>query len=407
MSNLSRQAAIVGAGRTTGFNVEGHSVPELLARAAKMAIEDAGLSKSDIDGIITTQVAGFGSDPRLQYRFAEYLGFGNYAKVIDLPHTGGMSSGYANNQARWYLQQGLAKYVMVLDGGRGRENYVDRGRTFGAAVRPYRESMRSPHPYDWEMPYGTGGAYSIYAPVAARHMYEFGTTSEQLAAISVACRKHATMNERACLRDPITIDDVLNSRWISWPHHLLDCAYIAPGFANAYIVTSAERAHDSPKPPVWILGAGHGMSYYHVGNLCTPSPEGFDIVRTVGKMAGDQAFGEAGVSRSDIDCLQVYDSFTTTALLAIEDFGFCEKGEGGPFVENGRIELGGELPLNTHGGLLSEGQSGNGTLAVMYEGISQARGEAGERQAAEKPMVCIGGASGVASNFGCTILQGE
>ena len=124
-------------------------------------------------------------------------------------------------------------------------------------------------------------------------------------------------------------------------------------------------------------------------------------------MAGDQAFGEAGVSRSDIDCLQVYDSFTTTALLAIEDFGFCEKGEGGPFVENGRIELGGELPLNTHGGLLSEGQPGNGTLFVMYEGISQARGEAGERQAAEKPMVCIGGASGVASNFGCTILQGE
>ena len=202
MASLSRQAAIVGAGRTTGFNVDGRSVPELLAEAAKMAIEDAGLNKSDIDGIITTQVAGFGSDPRLQYRFAEYMGFGNYSKVIDLPHTGGMSSGYANNQARWYLQQGLANYVLVLDGGDWRERYVGNDRDMGAAVRPYRESMRSPHPYDWEMPYGTGGAYSIYAPVGARHMYEFGTTSEQLAAISVACRKHATMNERACLRDP-------------------------------------------------------------------------------------------------------------------------------------------------------------------------------------------------------------
>ena len=238
-------------------------------------------------------------------------------------------------------------------------------------------------------------------------MYEFGTTSEQLATIAVACRKHASMNERACLRDPITIEDVLNSRWISWPHHQLDCAYIAPGFATAYIITSEERAHDSPKPPVWILGAGHGMSYYHIGNRCTPSPEGFDIVRTVSTMAADQAFGEASVSRSDIDCLQVYDSFSTTALIAIENFGFCEKGEGGPFVEGGRIELGGELPLNTHGGLLSEGQSGNGTLAVTYEGISQARGERDARQVKEKPMVCIGGASGVASNFGCTILQGD
>ena len=407
MASLSKQAAIVGAGRTTGFNRDGRSVPELIAEASKMAIEDAGLSKKDIDGIITTQVAGLGSDARLQYRLAEQLGFGSYAKVIDLPHTGGMSSGYANNQARWYLQQGLCNYVLVVDGGDWRERYLASDRDMGAAVRPYRESMRSPHPYDWEMPYGTGGAYSIYAPVAARHMYEFGTTSEQLAAIAVACRKHASMNERACLRDPITIEDVLNSRWISWPHHLLDCAYIAPGCATAYIITSAERAHDSPKPPVWILGAGHGMSYYHVGNLCTPSPEGFDIVRTVGTMAAEQAFGEAGVSRSDIDCLQLYDSFTTTALVCIEDFGFCEKGEGGPFVEGGRIELGGELPVNTHGGLLSEGQPGNGTLFVMYEGISQARGEAGVRQVKERPLVCVGGASGVASNFGCTILQGD
>ncbi|MSQ29192.1 MAG: thiolase family protein [Dehalococcoidia bacterium] len=402
---MSRQAAIVGASRTTGFNKDGRSLNELFMQAAKMAIEDAGLSKKDIDGIIHTQPAGLGADPRLQYRFAEMMGFGAHTKVLDLPHTGGSSSGYANNQARWWLQQGICNYVLVIDGGLARENYVRRGRTSGASVRSYQDSSRSPHPYDWELVFGTGGAYSIYATVAARHMYEFGTTSEQFAAVSVACRKHASMNERAYLRQPITIEDVINSRWISWPHHLLDCAIWAPGAATAYIVTSAERARDCKKPPVWILGAGHAMSYYSISNLCQPSPDGFDIVRQVGTLASDQAFGEASVSRKDIDCLEVYDSFTSTALMTIEDFGFCKKGEGGSFVEGGRIELGGELPLNTHGGLLSEGQSGNGTLFVMYEGISQARGEAGVRQVKERPMVCVGGTSGVISNFGCTILQ--
>ena len=205
-----------------------------------------------------------------------------------------MSSRLANNQPL-VPAAGLANYVLVLDGGTGRA-VLGRGRTWARPSGPTASRCAARTRSTGRCPTGPAAPYSIYAPVGARHMYEFGTTSEQLAAIAVACRKHATMNERACLRDPITIDDVMNSRWISWPHHLLDCAYIAPGTATAYIVTSADRAYDSPKPPVWILGAGHGMSYYHVGNLCTPSPEGFDIVRTVGKMAGDQAFGEAGVS---------------------------------------------------------------------------------------------------------------
>ena len=260
---------------------------------------------------------------------------------------------------------------------------------------------------EFDVPYGPFGVISFYALVAQRHMYEYGTTSEQMAAVSVACRKHAYLNPRALKREPITIDDVINAPYICEPFHLLDCCLPAGG-SDAYIVTTEDRARDLRHPPIWMDGIGHAHSAYHTGLLCTRSDYGFDMVRQVGKVAGERAFAQAGIEPADIDLVQLYDSFTMTVLMQLEDFGFAPKGEGGPFAEGGRLEIGGELPLNTNGGMLSMGQSGVGsTVMFMNEAVAQLRGDGGELQVPDAKHALVGSVSGTMSNYGATIFAAD
>ena len=278
-------------------------------------------------------------------------------------------------------------------------NSAGHGFTNSIAVSPT-------HSVSYEHPFGPLMA-TFYAALAQRHMYEFGTTSEQLASVAVAQRRHASLNPEAIMRDPITIDDVLASRMISSPFHLLDCCINSDG-AAAFIVSGADRARDLRQPPVYVLGLGYAQSAYYMGTLSRGDPRsGFGLVSTVGKNAADYAFAEAGVTRDDIDFVELYDNFTMTPIVQLEDFGFCKKGEGGPFVEGGRIELGGELPLNTHGGLHSCAFTPAGYV-LWVEAVRQLRGACGDNQVPDAKLgLCCSVASVIGTFGGVGILAND
>jgi acetyl-CoA acetyltransferase len=236
--------------------------------------------------------------------------------------------------------------------------------------RMYMAEGGSAHP-QFEVPYGPL-VPSLYALVAQRHMHEYGTTPEQLAEVAVTIRKHASLNPNAHKRELITVDDVLKSRMITSPLHIFDCAIVSDG-AAACIVTSADRARDLKARPVHLLGQGYGLRHSHIGDT--------ELTTTGAVDSGRDAFRTAGLTPADVDVAQIYDCFTITVIVELEDLGFCKKGEGGAFVENGRIGLGGALPITTHGGLLSGGHPGlGGGFFHVVEAVRQIRGEAGARQ---------------------------
>jgi acetyl-CoA acetyltransferase len=237
---------------------------------------------------------------------------------------------------------------------------------------------------DFKDPFGGGSAPIQYALAARRHMHEYGTTSRQLGAIAVACRKHACLNPNAQMRTPITIEEHQRSRPIADPFRLLDCCLVSDG-AGAVIVMNADRAGDCPKSPGYIIGIG---SACHFGDLVY----GDSLTTTPAREAGRQAFGMAGLTPADVDLAELYDCFTYVPLVTLEDYGFCNKGEGGDFVENGRIELNGELPVNTHGGLLSQAHIGG--MLHITEAVTQLRGEAGQRQVKDAEVAIVSGQCG-------------
>ena len=398
--NPNMETAIVGVGQTAVGFVPGRHSTDLYVEAAKKAIDDCGIPRHEIDGLLTA-ASVVDDNVRHHMVIAEHLGL--FCKnLCDTMRTGGAAFGHALQLAQWAVQSGRCKAVLVvaadnLLSGPGKGNGVSTYTGLGA------------HSLEFEVPYGAQ-VPSFYSLVAQRHMYEYGTTPEQLAAIAVACRKHASMNPEAQKREPITVEDVLNSRMIASPLHLLDCSLISDG-GGAFIVTSMERARDLKKRPVRVLGVGQCQSYYHMGHLAggvglPDSRKGeFNLTNTVQKVAAEQAFGEAGVTPADIDVAQIYDSFTITALLQFEDLGFCKKGEGGAFVEGGRIELGGELPVNTHGGLLSFAHPGMpGGIFHMIEGVRQLRHECDTRQVKDAQVGLVTNVSAVSSNHSVCIL---
>ncbi|MEE8414083.1 MAG: hypothetical protein V3R96_05985, partial [Dehalococcoidales bacterium] len=245
-------------------------------------------------------------------------------------------------------------------------------------------------------PYGLGGPVNNYSMAATRHMHDFGTTSEQLAEIAVSTRKWAALNPNATMRDLISVDDVINSPMISYPLHLLDCCLVTDA-GGAVIITSAERAKSLKKPPIWILGAGEHFT--HSGIASMP-----DITVTPAKQSGEAAFKMAGLKPDDIDVAVFYDSFTITALLQLEDLGFCKKGEGGSFVQGGRTAPGGEFPMNTSGGGLSYTHPGMYGIFILIEVARQLRGECGERQVAGAEIGIANGVGGLLSSSATIIL---
>jgi acetyl-CoA C-acetyltransferase len=233
-----------------------------------------------------------------------------------------------------------------------------------------RERIAGDYLDQFENIYGTS-TVGLYALVAQRHMRVYGTTGAQLAAIAVACRRHAGLNPVALYRDPITVDDVLRSPLISSPLHLLDCCVITDG-GGAVVVVHPDLARDLKKPAVRILGRAEAVAHTSAGKR--------DYLVSAAAQTGPRAFAEAGLGHTDVDMAMIYDSFTITVLMTLEDLGFCKKGEGGRFVEGGRLQLGGELPVNTDGGGLSSNHPGMRGIFLIIEAVKQLRGECGERQ---------------------------
>ncbi|MEG3152564.1 thiolase family protein [Sphingomonas sp. ZT3P38] len=400
MLDASKVAVIAGVGETPVGRLTGTNSIELHVQAAKLAIDDAGIDKGLIDGLLTS---GAFLDDNIRHHIIIAENLGIYCKTLcDTLRTGGQSWCHGLQMAQWAIQAGRCRAVLLV-GGDTLLSSIPTGKGLGAYTDYGAHSMEFETPFGVHVP-------GFYALLAARHMHEFGTTSEQLAAIAVACRRHASLNPAAQKRDPITIADVLNSRMVADPLHLLDCSLISDG-GHAMLVTSLEMARDLKRTPIRLAGLGQAQSYYHMGHLATAvgaPPEmarHHDLTHTVQPVAAKQAFEEAGITPADVDVAELYDSFTITALLQLEDLGFCKKGEAGPFAEGGRLELGGELPINTHGGMLSYAHPGaTGGMAHIVEAVRQLRGECGDRQVVDCEVALATNVSAVSSTHSVAVL---
>jgi acetyl-CoA acetyltransferase len=383
-SALYKKVAIVGADESDEIGIVPHkSTLQLHAEAARNALEDAGIALSEVEGIFSAGAAGW--SPTLQ--IAEYLGI--QPKYTDSTSVGGSSFVIDVEHAAAAIHAGLINVALITHG----ESGASGGRRGGSA----RPALDVQHPSaQFEMPYHVGGAPTHYAMACMRHMHQYGTTHEQLAEVAVATRKWAMLNPKAMMRDPITIDDVLSSRWIAYPFHLLDCCLVTDA-GGAVVITSAERARDCKKPPVWVLGSGEATTHQTIMNMP-------DLTTTPASISGPRAFAMAGVRHEDIDVVEVYDSFTYTALVTLEALGFCKPGEGGAFVSGQRTAPDGDFPMNTNGGGLSYTHPGMYGMFLLIEATRQLRGECGERQVPNARLACVNGTGGTLSSTGTLIL---
>ncbi|WAH37486.1 acetyl-CoA acetyltransferase [Alicyclobacillus dauci] len=374
-----RVAAIVGVAESDLGYTPGKTVLQLQAQAAKAALDEAGLTKDDVDAVFTA--GNWAWAPNLM--LAEYLGI--QPKYTDGTNIGGSSFEAHVGHAVAGIRAGLFEVALITYGSNQKSN---RSRN---AIPPYAMLTEQ-----YERSYGLPTPVGAYALAAMRHMYQYGTTGEQLAEIAVATRKWAAMNEKAMMREPITIDDVLNSRWIAEPLHLLDCCLVTDG-GGAVIVASAAAASRAKTRPVWILG--HGETHTHNSIVNMP-----DLTVTGARESGQRAFEMAGVRHEDIDVAEIYDSFTITVLLTLEALGFCKPGEGGAFVSGQRTAPGGDFPMNTNGGGLSYCHPGMYGIFLLIEATRQLRGECGPRQVENARLALVNGTGGVLSSTSTVIL---
>ena len=366
--SLRNEIAVVGAYEHPRRWAPDKTAFQIAAESARGALEDAGLTIKDVDGYATSGVGPIGA-----------LSMCHHLNIkpdwIDSTAIGGSSFVAQVAYAGAAIRAGLCRTVLITYGATAASERFAIGTGGGFSQDP---------PDAFDIPYGPTivGAYGM---VAQRHMHEYGTTSEQLAEIAVTIRRHASLNPNAKYRDPITVEDVLASRVISSPLHLLDCCMISDG-GGALVVTSAERARDLKKRPALVLGAGVANRHNGIGER--------DILDIAARQSGAKAFERAGVKHSDVDLCMIYDSFTITVLSTLENLGFCKLGEGGPFVQNGRIGLGGELPVNLDGGGLSSNHPGMRGIFLVIEAVKQLRGESGERQVKDAQIALCHGTGG-------------
>ena len=354
------------------------------AIAADRALADAGISWDEVDGYAS---AGF--FPMHAVQLCEY--FGLTPSYLDETNTGGSSFEVLVEHAAHVIDRGQAEVVLITYGSVQLSQMGRRLGTGGSGPPPVGPAAA-------DAVWGNT-LVGNYALAAARHQHDYGTTSEQLAEIAVTMRDHASANPLAQFRDPIMIDDVLSSRLVADPLHVLDCCVISDGGA-ACVVTRNERARDLRKAPAHILGAAHALTH-HLNISQMP-----DINLTAAAQSGPLALKRAGVSLADVDVLQVYDSFTITVLLTLEDLGFCAKGEGGAFVEGGRLRWDGPLPTNTDGGGLSSCHPGMRGMFLIVEAVRQLRGEGTARQVADAEIALVHGTGGMLST-GATLVLGS
>jgi acetyl-CoA acetyltransferase len=384
---MPARAAIAGLGITEMGKVYGRTATDFAAEALVLALADAGLERDDVDGLLINANHSAEMAPSLQFS----LGLKDLT-LLSAMSAFGASAGAMLQYAALAIAAGQASVVACvyadapLQDGRPISQSAYNGRRFGAAGFA---GLR--------MAYGDyGPANSMYALALRRHMHLFGTDHDHLGAIAVGQREWARMNERAQLRSPLTLEEYHASRWVVEPLHLYDCCLVSNG-GVAVIVTAAERARELRQPPVYLRGFGQ----------CSPGDAGTagrePAVHTGARKSGELALAGAGIKLADIDVLELYDCYTYTVLVTLEDYGFCEKGEGGPFVADGKLAPGGSLPCNTGGGQLSSYYMWGFT--PLSEGVIQARGQAGERQVPRHDHVLVSGNGGVLNFHSTTILS--
>jgi len=361
-----------------------HMTPfQIHAESARGALADAGLTIHDVDGFFTSGVGPIGI-----MSLAQHLNL--RPSYLDAQSIGGSSFVSHCLHAAAAIAAGLCSVALVTYGATAASERFAIGTGGAFASEP---------PDNFEAPFGPTIVGS-YALVAQRHMHEYGTTSEQLAEIAVTIRRHAGLNPNAKYREPITVEDVLASRMISSPLHLLDCCMISDG-GGALVLASLERARDSRNKAVVILGGAEAVRHLEAGER--------DLLDVAARQSGPLAFQRAGVRHADIDMCMVYDSYTITVLTTLEGLGFCKPGEGGAFCAGGRIGLGGALPINTDGGGLSSNHPGMRGIFLVIEATRQLRGEAGPAQVPDAKLACVHGTGGMLGqrHSGVTLILGR
>ena len=365
--SLKEKSAVTGIGETAYTRGATKSGIALQFEASLKAIADAGLKPGDIDGIIPMGISGASAE-----EFITNFGIEDLRFSIQIPH-GGASPVAALQAAGAAVASGVCNHVLVPFG---------RNVTSGARAGVRIHQMPQFHLVtEYEYPIGSIAPAQLYAPMARRHMELYGTTTKQFGEVAVVCREHALLNDNAVMKKPITLEDHANSRMVADPFRLLDCSLESDG-GVAFIVSSAERARDMRQHPVYVMGVAEG----HPDQPASITQRR-DMTEVGLAKAAPRAFRMAGVTHADIDVAEIYDCFTYVVICELEDMGFCKKGEGGAFIENGRLRLGGALPTNTHGGLLSQGHLyGSNHVVELVRQLRWAGGRA-QVQGAEVGLV--------------------
>lgn len=378
---LSGRVALAGIGETAIGTLPGRTYLQLQAEAVLAALEDAGLRREDVDAVFTNlpirNPTSMSAEHLIEYlrlpaRVASTMDAHGAGAVLQIQHAAAM------------IAAGLCRVAVCVV---ARDDRIWRGR-------PRRSSLLMGTEDEADL-YGAGSPPVQYALAARRHMHEYGTTNRQFGAVAVAMRRHASVNPNAQMRKAMTLDDHQSSPWVVDPFRLLDCCQVSDA-AGAVVVVSAERARDLRRRPVLL----RGMAEAHTHRSAAQAPG----LTTLGSAdAAERVYAMAGLTPGDVDFAEIYDCFTYAVIVQLEDYGFCPKGEGGGFVEGGRIELGGELPVNTHGGLLSQGHA-DGMFHVT-EAVRQLREAAGERQVPGAEVALVTGVGGAPFGaFGSLIL---
>jgi acetyl-CoA acetyltransferase len=371
--SIRGQAAFIGLGLAGMGLAPGYTHLDLIGLAVGDALQDAGLQLAEVDGLFTANMVNM--LPTLVV--GEYLGI--RPRVAVGTNTGGNSFVDHVLWAALALQAGLCKVALIC---------------YGSNQRTGKSSPPDQPPY--EAPYNPRDPISSYALSAARHMYQYGTTREQLACVAVAARQWAQRNPRAFARDPLTIAEVLSSRMICDPLSVLDCCLVTDG-AGAIIMTRADRARDGKQPPIYLLGCASAQTHRQISQMP-------DLTVTAAAQSGPRAFEMAKLTPGDVDLLQLYDAFTINVILFLEDLGFCKKGAAGAFVAGGAIAPGGVLPVNTNGGGLSCVHPGMYGIFALIEAIEQLRCSAGARQVPRAEVALAHGNGGMLSAQTTAIL---
>jgi acetyl-CoA acetyltransferase len=382
---LRGAAAIAGLGLTPQGKVYGNSAVGFAVDAVQLALDDAGLVRTDLDGLLLNPGLTWGDMGMGSFQLQQAMGLRDL-RLSATMNIGGATAAAMIQHAAQAIATGLCTTVACVFSDAPLKPPAPRGdkQSSGAAYAFAR---------GWEQAYGYYGVNAMYALVARRHMHRYGTTQDHLGQIAVAQRRWANLNPAAQLHDqPLTLDEYHRSRWIAEPFHLYDCCLVSNG-GCAVIVTSAERARAARKPPVYLWGMAQG----HLGG------DPADTLASGAVVAKEPAFAMAGVTLADLDVVELYDCYTFTVLVTLEDYGFCKKGDGGPFVAEHVTGPGARLALNTGGGQLSSFYMWG--MTPVSEAIIQLRGEGGARQADRYDVALVSGNGGVLSTHSTLVLS--